>query len=337
MFVGVNHQEQVKTFSHLRECLSFLRSEMLFEQKKDQEVSPFPKFQVEWPDLFFRELVYLHLVGGFPLYIEGFSADEVRTFLEKLQTCYFSIHQFGKKEGSLSFPFPKLHIFSPTDGARSGIGRKSKMKQLSAFEDGHILALPRLDRSAGLLPVILDQSIWLSGSMEENLGKLRSQWVGFGGKCYCENPNPCRCRAQERRDWQRNSQTIQWYFPLQWRGERSSRGIMNDEVAIRAFLLVMERQKRRNYFLMESEAMEAKEWSFSAKQWLRFLSGKELGTTNLPKVALTCSDFRLAHKVEEEDVLQALSYTSRFDSSGFPSGIKRSKGSAPDKNSTAIP
>lgn len=337
MLVGGNEVQQLKTFTHLRDCLSFLRSEMPRKEFTQALEPSFPKFEVLWPRPFFRELVYLHLVGGFPLYIEGLGPDEIRIFLEKLQFWYFGLHHLGKKDLSGPLQFPKLHIFSYSGDAKGGTRIKAKVNGLHSLESGHILAFPRLDRSAELLPVFLAQSTWMSGPIRENPTELRSQWVGFGNKCYCENPHPCRCRVQERRNWDRNSQTIGWYFPLQWKRETDSLLKIEDQEAIQAFRLAMDRQNGRNYYLTEAEVLETKEWSFQSKQWLRYLFGKELGTSNLPKVALTCSDLRGATRVEEEDVLQALHYTSNFDNSGFPSGMKRSKGSAPVKNSTAIP
>ncbi len=337
MFVGGNEVQQLKTFTHLRDCLSFLRSEKPGSEPKQALEPSFPKFEVLWPKPYFRELVYLHLVGGFPLYIEGFAPDEIRIFLEKLQIWYFGLHQLGKKDLSGPIQFPKLHIFSYSGDAKGGSRVKTKLSGFPSFECGHILTFPRLDRSAELLPVFLAQSTWMAGPIREHPNKLRSQWVGFGKKCYCENPHPCRCRVQERRNWDRNLQTIGWHFPLHWKSERDPLLRIGEQEAIRAFLLAMKRQSGRNYYLTEVEALGTKDWSFQAKQWLRYLFGKELGTSNLPKVALTCSDLRGSHTVDEEDVLQALHYTSKFDNSGFPSGMNRSKGSAPVKNSTAIP
>lgn len=111
MLVGGNEVQQLKTFTHLRDCLSFLRSEMPRKEFTQALEPSFPKFEVLWPRPFFRELVYLHLVGGFPLYIEGLGPDEIRIFLEKLQFWYFGLHHLGKKTLVVRYSFQSYTFF----------------------------------------------------------------------------------------------------------------------------------------------------------------------------------------------------------------------------------
>ncbi len=136
----------------------------------------------------------------------------------------------------------------------------------------------------------------------------------------------------------RNKQVIQSLFPLQWKKDFLAPKFDQAQASL-ALQAIIGRQGRSNSALGREEAFTIKDWVGGARQAVKYLLRKRSGQAVplLPQIALTLSDLRGANKVDESDVQEALRYMSKLEISPFVSGTKRSSGSYPERNSTAMP
>ena len=98
---------------------------------------------------------------------------------------------------------------------------------------------------------------------------------------------------------------------------------------------MISRQGKPNGKLRLPEALRAKPWQPEAAEWLR-VGDRKLGATEaLARVALTVSDLRDGRELSREDLLEAWHHVSGLGFEGV--GISPSRGSVPERNSTAMP
>lgn len=208
------------------------------------------------------------------------------------------------------------------------------------------------ERGATLFPGLLPSM--LTGTLQARLGQRR---IAVPAECIVVAASPicacgakgderlvCSCRPTEARrfaeKWRR---LLRFPFDLCLPADREH-GEEEEvpwqeraERVLAARALMRARQGKENGRLLEEEAFSAKPWRENALKIWQLFGAREVGEGGralaLARVALTISDLRAGHQVEERDLLEARHYFSE----DFGGGRRGRSKSPPILNSSATP
>jgi hypothetical protein len=328
----VEGSSQHKKFANLRDCLSFLCSQEELPTPNRLELTESFLNPAEIRQNSLQNSLWIHLIGGFPLYLENFANEDVPQLVANLRANLLTLGASSNRSSMLSYP-PEVRIIR-------GWNYQKRLRELQARKVSEndelspsISLFFDLERKISLL-----QQYWQSQWERGELQNRTSGWIGFGKSCFCECSASCRCRSKELRDLERNQQVIEALFPLRWKRD-SEVPRFSVEQAKAALKAANSRQGQKNSDLGKEQEFQCKRWQAGALQAANYLVRKSKwpAVQVLPKIALTLSDLRESSTVEEADVHEGLRYMSKLEISPFVSGKKRSSGSNPEKNSTEIP
>lgn len=223
--------------------------------------------------------------------------------------------------------------------------RSGTWGELSLAHGGLLLLREFENRNAALTPLFAAMN---DGFLRSFRGARTDQHpcevLVMAGTAPCEcggswrTKRTCICRPPLR---ERRLRTLaKAPFDLRCFGEGDAQGQLERRTlpfakvrAARAWMIA--RQGKPNGRLRLPEALRAKPWAADATDWLR-VGDRKLGATEaLARVALTVSDLREGAELSRGDLLEAWHHVAGLGFDGV--GISPSRGSVPERNSTAIP